>query len=55
MVIDCAYARVLWVQGLSDQATWLTESLVDYARSKDHVLSFLHTLIFGVSDRAVRR
>src|SRR5262249_45415023 len=47
MVIDCAYARVLWVQGLSDQATRLTESLVDYARSKDHVLSFLHTLIFA--------
>src|SRR5262249_16284448 len=47
MVIDCAYARVLWVQGLSDQATRLTESLVDYARLKDHALSFLHTLIFS--------
>jgi len=47
MAIECAYARVLWVQGLSDQATRLTKSLVDYARSKDHVLSFLHTLIFA--------
>jgi len=47
MVIDCAYARVLWVQGLSDQATRLTESLVDYARLRDHALSFLHSLIFA--------
>jgi predicted ATPase/DNA-binding winged helix-turn-helix (wHTH) protein len=45
--IDCAYARVLWVQGLSDQATRLTERVVDYARSTDHVLSFLYTLIFA--------
>jgi len=47
MVIGCAYARVLWVQGFSDQATRLTEGLVDDARSKEHVLSFLHTLIFA--------
>jgi predicted ATPase/DNA-binding winged helix-turn-helix (wHTH) protein len=47
IVIDSTYARVLWAQGFSDQATRLTESLVDYARSKDHVLLFLHTLILG--------
>jgi len=47
IAIDSTYARVLWAQGFSDQATRLTESLVDYARSKDHALLFLHTLIFG--------
>jgi hypothetical protein len=46
VLIDGTYARVLWLQGLSDQAMRLTESLVDYARSNDHGLSFLQTLIF---------
>ena len=46
MLIDGTYARVLWLQGLSDQAMRLTESLVDCARSNDHGLSFLQTLIF---------
>jgi len=46
VLVDGPYARVLWLQGLSDQAMRLTESLVDYARSNDHGLSFLHTLIF---------
>ena len=47
IVIDSTYARVLWAQGFSDQAMRLTESLVAYARSKDHVLLLLHTVILG--------
>jgi predicted ATPase len=47
VLLDCYYAGVLWLQGSGDQATRLIESLVDYARSNDHVLSFLHTLIFA--------
>jgi len=47
VLLDCYYARVLWLQGFSDQATRLTESLVDYARTKDHILSLLHSLLIG--------
>jgi len=47
VVIDCYYARALWLQALSDQAARVTESLMDYARSKEHVLSLLHALIFA--------
>src|SRR5712692_8818961 len=47
VLLDCYYARVLWLQGFSDQATRLTESLVEYARTKDHMLSLLHSLLIG--------
>jgi len=47
VLLDCYYARVLWLQGYGDQATRLTESLVDYARTKDHLLSLLFTLLIA--------
>jgi len=47
VVLDCYYARVLWLQGFGDQASRLTESLVAYAGTKDHLLSFLYTLLFA--------
>src|SRR5713226_2128933 len=36
VVLDCYYARVLWLRGFGDQASRLTESLVAYAGTKDH-------------------
>src|SRR5882672_1162811 len=47
VLLDCYYARVLWLQGFGDQARRLTESLVDYVRTKDHVLSFLYSLLIA--------
>ena len=47
VLLDCYYARVLWLQGCGDQARRLTESLVDYVRTKDHVLSFLYALLIA--------
>jgi hypothetical protein len=47
VLLDCYYARVLWLQGFGDQATRLTESLVDDVRTKDHVLSFLYALLIA--------
>jgi predicted ATPase/DNA-binding winged helix-turn-helix (wHTH) protein len=47
VLLDCYYARVLWLQGFGDQASRLTESLVDYARTKDHLLSFLYALLIA--------
>ena len=47
VLLDCYYARVLWLQGCGDQARRLTESLVDYARTKDHLLSLLFTLLIA--------
>jgi predicted ATPase len=47
VLLECYYARVLWLQGCADQARRLTESLVDYARTKDHVLSFLYALLIA--------
>jgi predicted ATPase len=35
------------LQGFGDQASRLTESLVAYAGTKDHLLSFLYTLLFA--------
>src|SRR6266404_3604488 len=43
----CYYARVLWLQGLGDQARRRTESLVEYARTKDHLLSLLYSLLIA--------
>ena len=47
VVLECYYARVLWLQGFGDQASRLTESLVGYARTTDHLLSLLFTLLFA--------
>src|SRR6266542_4324770 len=47
VLVDCYYARVLWLQGFGDQASRLTESLVEYIRPKDHVLSFLYSLLIA--------
>ena len=47
VLLDCYYARVLWLQGFGDQAKRLTESLVDYARTKEHPLSFLYALLIA--------
>src|SRR6266849_2708494 len=47
VLLDCYYARVLWLQGFGDQARRLTESLVDYIRPRDHMLSFLYSLLIA--------
>jgi predicted ATPase/DNA-binding winged helix-turn-helix (wHTH) protein len=47
VLLDCYYARVLLLQGFGDQARRLTESLVDYVRTRDHVLSFLYALLIA--------
>jgi len=47
VILECYYARVLWLQGFGDQARRLTENLVGYARTEDHLLSFLLTLLFA--------
>src|SRR6266853_772865 len=47
VILECYYARVLWLQGFGDQARRLTENLVGYARTKDHLVSFLLTLLFA--------
>jgi hypothetical protein len=47
VLLDCYYARVLWLQGFGDQAKRLTESLVDYARTRDHALSLLYALLIA--------
>jgi predicted ATPase/DNA-binding winged helix-turn-helix (wHTH) protein len=47
VMLDCYYARVLWLQGFGDQAKGLTEGLVDYVRTKDHPLSFLFSLLIA--------
>src|SRR5216684_1827062 len=41
VILECYYARVLWLQGFGDQARRLTEKLADYARTIDH-RSFLY-------------
>jgi predicted ATPase/DNA-binding winged helix-turn-helix (wHTH) protein len=47
VLLDCYYARVLWLQGFGDQARRLTESLVDYVRPRDHMLSFVYSLLIA--------
>src|SRR6266704_451885 len=47
VILECYYARVLWLQGFGDQARRLTENLVGYARTKDHVLSYLYALLIA--------
>ena len=47
VLLECYYARVLWLQGCGDQAKRRTESLVDYARTKDHALSLLYALLIA--------
>jgi predicted ATPase/DNA-binding winged helix-turn-helix (wHTH) protein len=53
VVLDCYYARVLWLQGFGDKAKGLTEKLVDYARTIDHLRSFLYTLLIATCPIAV--
>ena len=45
VVLECSYARALWLQGFGDQARRLTESVVGYASRKGDLLSFLYTLL----------
>src|SRR5262249_52132403 len=47
VVLDCYYARVMWLQGLGDKAKGRLEKLVDYAHTIDHLRSFLYTLLIG--------
>src|SRR6266436_3476895 len=53
VILECYYARVLWLQGFGDQARRLTEKLVDYARTNDHRRSFLYTLLHAACPIAV--
>src|SRR2546422_3540876 len=53
VVLDCYYARVLWLQGFGDKAKGLTEKLVDYARTIEHLRSFLYTLLLATCPIAV--
>jgi predicted ATPase/DNA-binding winged helix-turn-helix (wHTH) protein len=53
VILECYYARVLWLQGFGDQARRLTEKLVDYARTTDHRRSFLYTLLIAACPIAV--
>jgi len=54
VLLDCYYARVLWLQGFGDQARGLTEDLVDYARTRDHALSLLYALLIGACPIALQ-
>src|SRR5262249_41198503 len=47
VVTHCHYAKILWLQGCADQAMDIVEGIVDYARTKDHVLSLLYALVQG--------
>ena len=42
-------ARILWLQGLPDQAMRTAESSVEDARAADHALSFCYALAIGAS------
>jgi predicted ATPase len=53
VILECYYARVLWLQGFGDQARRLTEKLVDYARTNDHPRSFLYTTLHAACPIAV--
>jgi predicted ATPase len=45
----CYNTRILWLQGFADQAMHIANSIVDYARTKDHLLSLLYALVSGAS------
>jgi DNA-binding winged helix-turn-helix (wHTH) protein len=47
VVLECYYARVMWLQGFGDKARGLTQKVVDYVRTIDHLRSFLYTLTIG--------
>jgi predicted ATPase/DNA-binding winged helix-turn-helix (wHTH) protein len=53
VVLDCYYARVLWLQGFGDKAKGLTEELVDYARTIDPRPSLLYALLIAACPIAV--
>jgi predicted ATPase len=47
VVLDSYYARVMWLQGFGDEAKGLTQKLIDYVRTIDHLRSLLYTLLIG--------
>jgi len=47
VVTHCHYAKISWLQGHPDRAMQVAEAVVDYARTKDHVLSLLYALVQG--------
>jgi predicted ATPase/DNA-binding winged helix-turn-helix (wHTH) protein len=53
VVTHCHYAKILWLQGCADQATRTAEAILEYARTKDHVLSLLYALVQGACVIAV--
>ena len=40
---------MLWLQGFADQAMHIADSIVDYARTKGHLLSLLYARISGAA------
>jgi predicted ATPase/DNA-binding winged helix-turn-helix (wHTH) protein len=53
VVTHCHYAKILWLQGHADQAMHIAAGIVDYARTKDHVLSMLYALVQAACTIAV--
>jgi predicted ATPase/DNA-binding winged helix-turn-helix (wHTH) protein len=49
VMTHCYYTRILWLQGFADQAMQIADSIVDYARTKDHLLSLLYARISGAA------
>jgi predicted ATPase/DNA-binding winged helix-turn-helix (wHTH) protein len=49
VMTHCYYARILWLQGFADQAMQIADSIVDYARTKGHLLSLLYARISGAA------
>ena len=49
VMTHCYYARILWLQGFADQAMHIADSIVDYAQTKDHLLSLLYARISGAA------
>src|SRR5262245_28273569 len=45
VVTHCHWSKILWLQGCADQAMHTAEGIVEYARTKDHVLSLLYALV----------
>ena len=47
VLLDCYYARVLWLQGFGDQARRLTESLVDMSARRITCSRFCYALLIA--------
>jgi hypothetical protein len=45
VVAQSIYARILWLQGLPDQALTVAESIVGDVRAKDHLISLFYALV----------